>query len=286
MLDHVLKVTPGRAPRLSERDPAGTPGVSSEEEAEDRTREHVELIAREQDKLLAREEYSLLLVFQGMDGAGKDGTIKRVLSLTDPQGCEATGFKRPSGEERKHDYLWRFVRKLPERGKIGVFNRSWYEEVVGNRVEPELVEEQGLPARLRTDPDLWNKRFAQIRNFEQYLTDNGWLVMKFFLHLSLDKQRERLLERLDVPEKQWKFSEHDMEARARWQDHMSAYEEALEHTSTEQAPWYVVPADHRWYSAYAVSQLVAGKLRSMDLRYPEPPEEEREVRERARKELS
>ncbi|MCA1614422.1 MAG: polyphosphate kinase 2 family protein [Acidobacteria bacterium] len=223
-------------------------------------------LAALQDRLMARESHALLVVFQSIDGSGKDGTIKRVAARLDPQGCTAVNFKKPSDIENKHDYLWRFHQHVPERGRITFFNRSYYEEIISPRVRPESLGEQNLPPRARKD--VWRRRAAEINNFEQYLTDNGVIVLKFFLNLSKGKQAERLLERTEEPEKKWKFSTADMENRALWDEHARAHEDMLARTSTQPAPWHVVPADNRWYTSLAVADLMARKLRSLKLRYP------------------
>jgi len=261
-------VAPGRRVKLKDYDPADTGSWSDEGEAAAKIARDCEALAELQDKLLARETHGLLLVFQAMDGAGKDGTIKHVMSSVDPQGCEVTMFSKPSESELKHDYLWRFVRRLPERGQIGIFNRSYYEEVLASRIHPERLAEQNLPIPIRRSKNIWRQRFAHINNFEQYLAENGFVIMKFFLHLSKEKQRERLLERLDVPEKKWKFSPNDIEERGYWDEYQRAFEEMLSRTSTKYAPWHVVAADHRWFSALVVADLLVAKLRSMRLSYP------------------
>ncbi|HEX8456747.1 MAG TPA: PPK2 family polyphosphate kinase [Pyrinomonadaceae bacterium] len=276
-------VRAGESVRLRNYDPADTGDFESEREAEAKIRRDCESLAELQDKLLAEERQSLLLVFQAMDGAGKDGTIKHVMSSVDPQGCVVTINERPGAIELKHDYLWRFVKNLPKRGQIGIFNRSYYEEVLSTRVHPERLEDQQLPPRLRDSPAIWRQRYAQINNFEQYLSENGIHVMKFFLHLSKEKQRERLLERLDVPEKKWKFSMNDITERDHWDEYMRAFEDTLTRTSTRRAPWYVVPADHRWFSALVVAELVVAKLKSLRLRYPQMSGADKKEMERARK---
>jgi PPK2 family polyphosphate:nucleotide phosphotransferase len=234
---------------------------------------------------MAEETQSLLLIFQAMDGAGKDGTIKHVMSVTDPQGCTVTLNEKPGAVELKHDYLWRFVRALPKRGQIGIFNRSYYEEVLSTRVHPERLEDQQLPAHIRNAKNIWQQRFTHINNFEQYLAENGIHVMKFFLHLSKEKQRERLLERLDETEKKWKFSMNDVRERELWDEYQKAFEDALTQTSTKHAPWYIVPADHRWFSALVVAELVVAKMKSMRLRYPQTNDESEKERDEARRQL-
>ncbi|MDQ3684303.1 MAG: polyphosphate kinase 2 family protein [Acidobacteriota bacterium] len=253
--------------RLKEFDAAATGKFRDEEAARAKMERDCAELARLQDMLLAQASHGLLLIFQAMDGAGKDGTIKHVMSSVDPQGCKAYNFKEASEEEAKHDYLWRFHREAPERGQIGIFNRSYYEEVLSTRMHREKLDAQGLPAKLR-GKDLWERRFGEINSFERYLVDNGILVLKFFLHLSKEKQRERLLERTELPEKKWKFSMTDVEDRKLWGDYMRMYEDVLNRTSTTYAPWYVVPADHRWFSSLAVADIVVTKLKELKLRYP------------------
>ncbi|HEX8634129.1 MAG TPA: PPK2 family polyphosphate kinase [Pyrinomonadaceae bacterium] len=279
-------VRAGERVRLKNYDPAFTGKFKDEAEAEAKIREDCESLAQYQDKLMAEERQSLLLIFQAMDGAGKDGTIKHVMSSIDPQGCVVMLSEKPGATELKHDYLWRFVRYLPKRGQIGIFNRSYYEEVLSTRVHPERLEDQQLPPRIRDARNIWRQRFTQINNFEQYLTENGVHVMKFFLHLSKEKQRERLMERLEVTEKKWKFSMNDVAERARWDDYMSAFEDALTQTSKRDAPWYIVPADHRWFSALTVAELVLAKLKSLKLRYPPVSSDGKKEMEKARKLLA
>lgn len=247
----------------------------------------VKELAQLQDRFLAQESRALLLIFQGMDGAGKDGTIKYVMSNVDPQGCTVAAFKQPTPVELRHDYLWRFVCKLPDRGKIGIFNRSYYEEVLRTRVHPEELEEQKLPPVAGRGRDaLWRRRFREINHLEEHLADNGTIILKFFLHISKAKQRDRLLERTDLAEKRWKFSPEDLKERQYWARYMSAYEDALGATSTRHAPWYVIPADHRWFSALAVAQIVVGALKDLRLKYPTPSPSEKREMARARRKLS
>ena len=286
MSQQKFRVAAGERVRLANYDPGFTGGFKSRAEAEAKIRRDCESLAKYQDMLLAQGTESLLLVFQAMDGAGKDGTIKHVMSGIDPQGCRVALFEKPAAKELKHDYLWRFVRELPERGQLGIFNRSYYEEVLSTRVHPERLAEQNLPTSIRRAKTIWRERYAQINNFEQYLTENGIHVLKFFLHLSKEKQRERLLERLEVPEKKWKFSMNDVTERACWDEYMRAFEEAITRTNTQRAPWYVVPADHRWFSALVVADLVLDKLKSLKLRYPHASSEGKKEMEKARKLLA
>jgi PPK2 family polyphosphate:nucleotide phosphotransferase len=283
---HYFIAPPDKRVRLRDYNPAFTGGFQSEQEALARVRADCETLSRLQDKFLAHGTHALLLIFQAMDGAGKDGTIKHVMSNVDPQGCTVTDFKRPGQKELKHDYLWRFVKELPERGKIGIFNRSYYEEVLVSRVHPERLDEQCLPPAVRKPEKLWRQRFNQINHFEQYLSENGIIPVKIFLHLSKEKQRERLLERTTLVEKRWKFSLDDVEERAHWNKYMKAYEDALTHTSTRHAPWHIIPADHRWFSALAVAELVVNKLRALKPRYPHPTAEQREELAKGKRKLS
>jgi PPK2 family polyphosphate:nucleotide phosphotransferase len=219
-----------------------------------------------------------------MDAAGKDSTIKHVMSGVNPQGCQVTSFKAPSAEELDHDFLWRCQRHLPERGRIGIFNRSYYEETLVVRVHPELLSRQNLPAEL-VGPQIWRQRFRDIRHFEAYLGHNGILVRKFFLHVSRAEQKKRFLQRLDQPEKHWKFSAADIRERAHWSDYMNAYQEMIQHTATAQAPWYVVPADHRWFTRLVVAAAVIDALLSLNLNLPIPSATERRELAQASREL-
>lgn len=277
-------VRPGGRPRLKNYDPAFTGDFADEREAAEKIASDCGELARLQDMLMAEETHALLVIFQSIDGSGKDGTIKHVASNLDPQGCTAYNFKKPSDTENKHDYLWRFHQQVPERGRITFFNRSYYEEVISPRVRPERLDEQGLPAASRTK-DFWKRRMNEINNFEQYLTDNGVVLMKFFLHLSKEKQAERLLERTEERSKMWKFSAADLENRERWLAHLKAHEEMIARTSTAAAPWHVIPADHRWFSALAVADLLVRKLRSLKPSYPAVTGEEKQEMEKARKQL-
>ena len=233
--------------------------------------EGVTELAQMQDVLYAHDKYSVLLIFQAMDAAGKDGTIKHVMSGVNPQGCQVTSFKVPSAEELDHDYLWRCVKQLPERGRIGIFNRSYYEEVLVTKVHPEFLQYQRLPklaAKPEKDEKFWKQRYEDINNFEQYLTNNGTVILKFFLHVSPEEQKNRLLERIEDPSKNWKFSIKDVYERDRWADYMKAYEETIQHTSTKNAPWYVIPADKKWFMRAAVCDIIVDKMKSLKLNYP------------------
>jgi PPK2 family polyphosphate:nucleotide phosphotransferase len=269
-LASAFRITNGKEFRLRDIDPADTRGIKSEAkpEAADALRDGVEEISRLQEMLYAQDKWAVLLIFQAMDAAGKDGTIKHVLSGVNPQGCDVSAFKAPSSEDLDHDFLWRCSKRLPERGRLGIFNRSYYEETLVVRVHPELLAKEKLPPRL-LGKHLWDDRFEDIRHFERYLSRNGVVVRKFFLHLSKKEQRRRFLERLEDPEKHWKFSSADATERACWDDYMEAYQDMIRHTATEAAPWYVVPADNKWFTRLVVSSVVIETLSSLDLSFPE-----------------
>ena len=261
------RVARNRKFRLADHNPADTWKLKSKEQAEAWLEKGVARLSELQGKLYAQNQWALLLIFQAMDAAGKDGTIKHVMAGVNPQGCEVFSFKAPSAEELDHDFLWRTTRCLPERGRIGIFNRSYYEEVLVVRVHPELLTRQKLPPSLVT-PDIWRERFEDINAFERYLTRNGVIVRKFFLHLSRQEQRQRLLGRLEQPEKNWKFSPDDLRERQKWDAYMRAYQEMIRHTCTEYAPWHVVPADHKWFTRLVVAEVVVDALESLELHYP------------------
>ena len=244
-------------------------------------REEIELLAEVQDKLFAQDRWGLLLIFQAMDAAGKDGTIKHVMSGINPQGCQVYSFKSPSPEELDHDFLWRTSRCLPERGRIGIFNRSYYEEVLAVRIHPEFLEKQRLPPRLVTN-QIWKERFEDISAFERYATRNGIAIRKFFLNVSREEQKKRFLERLDNPDKNWKFSMADAQERERWDDYMAAYEKMIRHTASTHAPWYVVPADNKWFTRLVVAAAIIEALDDMNLAYPKVDKEKRKELEAAR----
>ena len=260
----------------SDYDTGYTNEFVDKDDAKKQLKAGVKQLARYQDVLYAQNVYSLLLVFQAMDAAGKDSTIKHVMSGINPQGCQVFSFKQPSAEELDHDYLWRYVKGLPERGRIGIFNRSYYEEVLVVRVHPEVLHNQQLPAKQKENPDIWQQRFTQINNFEKYLTDNGTVVLKFFLNVSPEEQKSRFLDRINRPEKNWKFSASDVKERKFWQDYMKAYEAVFNHTSTEYAPWYIIPADHKWFARLAVADIINHRLGQMDLHYPQVSEQHRQ----------
>ncbi len=229
---------------------------------------NIQRLTELQDVLYAQNQHALLIMFQAMDAAGKDSVIKHVMSGLNPQGVHVTSFKQPSSEELDHDYLWRSMKQIPERGRIGIFNRSYYEEVLVVRVHPEILQFQQMPDKLEKDKNIWKKRFEQIRNFENYLTENGIHILKFFLNVSKDEQKKRFLKRINTPEKNWKFSAADVKERGFWDDYMQAYEDALQNTSAKNAPWFVVPADNKWFTRVAVSEIVIKKMESLDLKYP------------------
>ena len=234
---------------------------------------NVERMAALQDTLYAQDCYTLLLIFQAMDAAGKDGAIEHVMSGVNPQGCHVVSFKQPSSEELDHDFLWRCQKNLPERGKIGIFNRSHYEEVLVVRVHPQILQFQQVPPETLNDKDIWKKRFKHIRDWEDHLHENGTHVIKFFLNVSKAEQKARFLSRIDEQEKNWKFSMSDVKERAMWDDYMKCYKEAMEATSTENSPWYIIPADKKWFTRLAVSEIIVKKMESLDLKYPTLTEE-------------
>ncbi|MBW4435083.1 MAG: polyphosphate kinase 2 family protein [Pelatocladus maniniholoensis HA4357-MV3] len=232
----------------------------------------VEELAKYQDMLYAQDTYALLIILQALDAAGKDSTIKHVMSGVNPQGFQVFSFKAPSAEELDHDYLWRSFKALPERGRIGIFNRSYYEEVLVVRVHPELLTRQNLPLQT-TDKHIWQQRFEEINNFEKYLVNNGIVVLKFFLNVSKEEQKKRFLRRIELPEKNWKFSSGDAKERQFWDEYMKAYEDVFNHTNTEWAPWHIIPADHKWFTRICVAYFVYEKMKSLNLAYPKVSEE-------------
>ena len=264
----LLIVPPGKKINLKkDYDPSDTGGLVKKKEAQKLLADGILQLAEQQNMLYAQNNYALLIVLQAMDAAGKDGVIKHVMSGVNPQGTQVTSFKAPSAEELDHDYLWRNFKTLPERGNIGIFNRSYYEEVLIARVHPEILEHQQLPPDLK-DKGIWKRRFQEINNFEEYLVNNGTIVLKFFLNVSKKAQKERFLERIDRPEKNWKFSSADAKERQRWDDYQAAYEDVLNHTSTKHAPWHVIPADHKWFSRLAVGAVILQTMRDLKLAYP------------------
>ena len=287
-----FRVAPGAPLRLEDHDPdwvkndvlkeLGSP--KAKEWAEELLAQHLRELAEQQELLWASGVYAVLVVLQGMDTAGKDGVIKHVMSGLNPQGCEVHAFKKPAEEELAHTFLWRHVKALPRRGRIGIFNRSHYEEVLVVRVHPELLLAENLPPG-RRDKSFWKKRFDDINRFERHLSRNGTLVLKFFLHISKEEQKRRLLDRLTHPEKQWKFSAADLAERALWDQYMKAYEDALSATSTKGAPWYVVPANHKWVARVVVAEVLTRAVRSLHLSLPELTDEKRREIAAAREQL-
>jgi PPK2 family polyphosphate:nucleotide phosphotransferase len=268
-LSDPFRVSDGDRFRLKDVHPDDTLDFKSEdkERAQDALAMGVEALAELQDMLYAQDRWAVLLIFQAMDAAGKDGAIKHVMSGVNPQGCQVFSFKAPTSEDLDHDYLWRCMKCLPERGRIGVFNRSYYEETLVIRVHPELLEKQKLPKPLVTK-NVWKERYQDMRSFERYLSRNGVLIRKFFLHVSKGEQKKRFLERLDKPEKNWKFSAGDAKEREHWDEYMEAYEDTIRATATKEAPWYVVPADNKWFTRVVVAAAVIDALASLELEYP------------------
>ncbi|HEX9204871.1 MAG TPA: polyphosphate kinase 2 family protein [Candidatus Deferrimicrobiaceae bacterium] len=280
------RVTKGKKFRLKDFDPGDTAGHGSGEKP--RARELLALgvrwLAEEQDKFYADDRHSMLLVFQAMDAAGKDSTIRHVMSGVNPQGCQVFSFKQPSMEELDHDFLWRYQKSLPERGRIGIFNRSYYEEVLVVRVHKELLERQKVPQDLVTR-DIWKERLEDIAAFERYLSRQGTVILKFFLHVSRGEQKRRFLERLDMPEKNWKFSSADVKERGYWDDYMAAYEDAIRRTASKEAPWYVIPADNKWFARLVVAAVISGAFWKLKLAYPGIDEAKKKELAAARREL-
>ena len=274
-----FRITDGKRFRLKHVDPGDTGELGAEDKprAVEALDLGIEALATLQDMLYAQDRWAVLLVFQAIDAAGKDGAIKHVMSGVNPQGCQVASFKAPSAEDLDHDYLWRCQKHLPERGRIGIFNRSYYEETLVVRVHPELLERQRLPRELVTKR-IWDERFDQIRDYERYLSRNGVLVRKFFLHVSRKEQKRRFLERIEDPRKNWKMSVEDAAERQHFKEYMRAYEDAIRNTATDEAPWYVVPADNKWFTRVVVAAAVIDALASLDLAYPEVgPEKRREL---------
>ncbi len=261
------RIEDGKDFRLKDHDPGHTAGVKTKDEAKELLEEGVQKLAALQDKLYAQDSWALLLIVQAMDAAGKDGVIKHVMSGVNPQGCQVYSFKAPSAEELDHDYMWRAMVRMPERGRIGIFNRSYYEEVLVVRVHPELLQSERIPSALITK-DIWKERFEDIRSFERYMTRNGVVVRKFFLNVSKKEQKRRFLARLDQPEKNWKFSAADIKERACWSDYMDAFEDMIRHTATPDAPWHVIPADNKWFTHIAVAEAIVQTLEDLKLSYP------------------
>lgn len=269
-------VVPGAKISLQKNyDPSFTGNYSSKTDVEGKLQSGVLRLTNYQDVLYAQNTYALLIIFQAMDAAGKDSTIKHVMSGVNPQGCQVFSFKTPSAEELDHDYLWRTAKSLPERGRIGIFNRSYYEEVLVVRVHPELLKTQQLP-HFPNGNKIWQQRFQEINNFEKYLFNNGIVILKFFLNVSKAEQKKRFLKRIETPEKHWKFSASDVAERAFWDDYMLAYEDMFNNTSTTWAPWYIIPADHKWFTRLAVADIICNKLKELNLQYPTLSEEHKQ----------
>ncbi len=268
-LSEPYRITDGSKFRLKDIDPGDTGALKSEDKprAKEALQIGVEALAEFQDKLYAQDRWGVLLIFQAMDAAGKDGAIKHVMSGVNPQGCEVYSFKGPGPNELDHDYLWRTHLRVPERGRIGIFNRSYYEEVLVVRVHPEILQAQKLPPEV-VGKGIWEDRCKDIRNLEQYLARNGIAICKFFLHVSRDEQKKRFLQRLDLPEKNWKFSPNDVRERPYWKAYMQAYEQAIQQTASKHAPWYVVPADNKWYTRVVVAAAIITTLNALGLKYP------------------
>jgi PPK2 family polyphosphate:nucleotide phosphotransferase len=279
-----FRVRPGEMVRLRAYNPADIGPFKHKRKAAGRLERGIARLAALQEKLYAQDRWAVLLIFQAMDAAGKDSAIKHVTTGLNPQGTQVYSFGRPSDEELDHDYLWRTTKALPERGRIGIFNRSYYEEVLVVRVRPDVLGRQKLPPSLVTR-QLWRDRYEDINAFERYLSRNGTIVRKFFLHVSKEEQRRRFLQRLDDPSKHWKFEAADLDERGRWDEYARAYEQALSRTSTRHAPWFIVPADHKWFTRLVIAELVVEALESLELRFPAVTKAQLEALAEARKRL-
>jgi len=284
-LADTFRIDSGKHFKLKNFDPADTGHWRSKEHAEQALQDSIAKMAELQDKLYAQDRWAVLLIFQAMDAAGKDGAIKHVMTGVNPQGCQVYSFKSPSDLELQHDFLWRTTRDLPERGHIGIFNRSYYEEVLVVRVHPEILQSQKTPSSL-CGKNIWEERFEDICCFEQHMARSGTAIRKFFLHLSKKEQKKRFLARLDEPEKNWKFSAADIRERERWDDYQDAYEDMIRNTASKQAPWYVVPADNKWFTRLVVSTVIVDALGSLDLAYPKVDEAKKKELEGAKKLLA
>jgi PPK2 family polyphosphate:nucleotide phosphotransferase len=292
ILDRIVKyvdpfrITKGKGFKLKDFDPGDTCGLTmGKGEAADLLQRGTEWLAEEQDMLYAQNRWSLLLVFQAMDAAGKDGTIKHVMSGVNPQGCQVFSFKQPSSEDLDHDFLWRYFKRLPERGRIGIFNRSYYEEVLVVRVHEDILKRQKLPPPL-LGKGIWDERLSDIAHFEDYLTRQGTVILKFFLHVSRKEQKKRFMERLDKPDKHWKFSASDVHERQFWGDYMHAFQEAIRATASKRAPWYVVPADNKWFTRLLVAAAIVEAMEKLDLAYPPVDAKKKKELQTARAALS
>jgi PPK2 family polyphosphate:nucleotide phosphotransferase len=281
-----FRISKGKGFHLRDFDPGDTCGLKLDKgEAAELLQRGTEWLAEEQDMLYAQDRWSLLLVFQAMDAAGKDGTIKHVMSGVNPQGCQVFSFKQPSREDLDHDFMWRYAKSLPERGRIGIFNRSYYEEVLIVRVHEEILKQQKLPPSL-VSKRIWDERLSDIAHFEDYLTRQGTIVLKFFLNVSRKEQKKRFMERLDRPDKHWKFSASDVRERGFWDDYMHAFQEAIRATASTQAPWYVVPADNKWFTRLLVAAAIVETVEKLDLAYPTVSAEKKKELQAVRAELS
>jgi len=281
-----FRITKGKNFRLKDFDPADTCGLKMDKgEAAKLLQRGNEWLAEEQEMLYAQDRWSVLLIFQAMDAAGKDGTIKHVMSGVNPQGCQVFSFKQPSSEDLDHDFMWRYAKSLPERGRIGIFNRSYYEEVLVVRVHPEILERQKLPPKL-VSKHIWDERLADIAHFEDYITRQGTLVLKFFLNVSRKEQKNRFMERLDKPKKNWKFSASDVHERRFWSDYMYAFEEAISATASKHAPWYIVPADNKWFTRLFVAAAIVSAVEELSLSFPKIDDKMKKELAAARAELA
>jgi len=277
-------VKPDKKFSFKDYDPRFTGEFKDKSEARESVERNIADLGKYQDILAAHEKYGLLIIFQGMDAAGKDPIIKHIFSGVDPQGCETKGFKAPTEKERRHDYLWRAVRALPARGQIGIFNRSYYEQTTVERVHPEKLGKWNLPDEA-VNKDMWQRMYREMNNFEEYLVGNGIHVLKFFLNMSKEKQRERLLERISRTDKRYGFADDDLEDRGHWDKFIKYYEETIAATSTEHAPWHIIPDEHRWFAKTAVASVIVDKLKSFHAQYPRMSEEEKKKLEKARRQL-
>jgi PPK2 family polyphosphate:nucleotide phosphotransferase len=283
---HPFRITDGKGFQLKDFDPGDTRGLKMEKgDAAELLQRGTQWLAEEQDILYAQDRWSLLLIFQAMDAAGKDSTIKHVMSGVNPQGCQVHSFKQPSQEDLDHDFLWRYVKRLPERGRIGIFNRSYYEEVLIVRVHEDILKRQKLPQQLM-GKRIWDERLADLAHFEDYLSRQGVVILKFFLHVSRDEQKRRFMKRLDNPEKHWKFSTSDVQERNYWRDYMRSFEEAIRATASEHAPWYVVPADNKWFTRLVVAAAIVETVEQLDLAYPKVSAEQKKELAAVRAELA
>jgi len=283
-LASAYRITDGAKFRLKDFDPGDTDLVKSKEHAQEMLKESTETLCDMQEKLYAQNQWALLVIFQAMDAAGKDGAIKHVMSGVNPQGCDVHAFKAPGPEELSHEYMWRAHSRVPERGKIGIFNRSYYEEVLVVRVHQGILKNQRIPQQL-ISKGIWEQRYKDVNAFEKYLTRNGIVVVKFFLHLSKQEQKKRFLERLEDSAKNWKFSMADVKERGYWKDYMAAYEEMIQNTATENAPWYVVPADNKWFTRLVVASAIIETLKKLDLQFPDVDEEKKKELRKVRESL-